>query len=206
MSRKLTKRAVIKCRGLENLPRKIYAQPWRLSNANANTNFRCVLDEVLSCSRSFWGGWWWWVGWIGKWVGEHSSRLVKNFFATLDDQPGQPEQPGQPGHAARQLASHFECFFGDSCLPKAVSSFSFTCWHFVSIALEDSFRPEKGKRWGKATDTRHGNSCKGFPPPSSLRLSAKSYANIMFAFSTLYLTCLTSLFVFLRFASLRRCS
>lgn len=29
------------------------------------------------------------------------------------------------------------------------------------------------------------------------RLSAKSYANIMFAFSTLYLTCLTSLFVFL---------
>jgi len=143
MSRKLTKRAVIKCRGLENLPRKIYAQPWRLSNANANTNFRCVLDEVLSCSRSFSGGWWWWVGWIGKWVGEHSSRLVKNFFATLDDQPGQPEQPGQPGHAARQLASHFECFFGDSCLPKAVSSFSFTCWHFVSIALEDSFRPEK---------------------------------------------------------------
>lgn len=138
---------------------------------------------------------------LAELVGEHSSQLAKNFFlATFRG----PERPRPASQSANQPASHFECFFGDSCLPKAVCPRSRPRSRAGILYRLPRWTPFVGEREKVRKSHGHGNNCKEWRVRSKLpRLSAKSYANIMFAFSTFIFNLPHFTFCFL---PLRRCS
>lgn len=140
------------------------------------------------------------MGWLNWWVSTQVNLLKTSFLLLLEDQNDHDQPASQP--TSQLVISN--AFLETLVYPRRcvlvlvlvhVLAFCIDCLGgLLSLGKREKVRKSHG----------HGNNCKEWRVRSKLpRLSAKSYANIMFAFSTFIFNLPHFTFCFL---PLRRCS